>query len=415
MKKILRSALIGTTLGAIGLTACDAPTPPQSAVSPPLETEAKAVPPGVVDVIREDLFDICRDQDPYSTARRLGTLLAAAGPEAVPAVVQTLENLKLDLRGTEVELLVWFWATHEPKEAALWAKKKAPVGYRDAAVYSALRVWARADPQTAVAVAWPWTEDLGLEIIVPIGLVRGWYAAGNPPELREWIQTLPLGIPGQRAIAAYIRVLIEQEGSQAAIAWAESLPDVKDESLKLAVFRRVVDALALLDVDAAMRWCETQCDGDYGSNMRSVIARNWARRDAPASLAWLSTAPEGYDRNLAVRVVWAQWSRADEKAAMAWVAAQAKNGEEPPAWIKPVYPVYARLLMAETPVEGIRWAMKIENEKERDGVLVSLARLWRRSDEAAVEEWLRQSVLPEEAREAVRAPLEKLVVRPPPS
>jgi hypothetical protein len=59
--------------------------------------------------------------------------------------------------------------------------------------------------------------------------------------------------------------------------------------------------------------------------------------------------------------------------------------------------------------------MKIENERERDGVLVSLARLWRRSDEAAVEEWLRQSVLPEEDREKVRAPLEKIVVQPPPS
>jgi hypothetical protein len=413
MKKTLCSALLGTALGAIGLSACDAP-PPTGTVTPPPATEAKAVPPGVVDVIREDLFDICRDQDPYSTARRLGALLGSAGQEAVPAVRETLENLKLDLRATEVELLVWFWASHEPQEAALWAKKKAPVGYREAAVYSALRIWAQMSPQAAVDFAWPWTEDLGLEIIVPIALVRGWYAAGNPPELREWIEKLPLGIPGQRAIAAYIRVLIEQEGSQAAIAWAESLPDLKDKSLKLAVFRRVVDALALLDTDAAMRWCEAQCDGEYGSNMRNVIARVWARRDAPASLAWLSTAPEGYDRDLAVRVTWAQWSRTEEKAAMAWVAAQASNGE-PPAWIKPVYPVYARLLMADSPVEGIRWAMKIENERERDGVLVSLARLWRRSDEAAVEEWLRQSVLPEEDREKVRAPLEKIVVQPPPS
>jgi hypothetical protein len=413
MKKVLRSAWIGTTLGAIGLTACDAPPAPEAAVAPPPTIEAKAVPPGVVDVIREDLFEICRDQDPYSTARRLGALLAAAGPEAVPAVRQTLENLKLDLRATEVELLTWFWASHEPQEAALWAKSnKVPVGYRDAAVYSALRVWAQADPQAAVAFTWPWTEDVSLETIVPIALVRGWYAAGNPPELQEWILKIPLGIPGQRVIAAYIRVLVQQEGSQAAIAWAESLPDERDTTFKLAVFRRVVDTLSLLDTEAAMRWCEKQCDGDYGSNLRNVIARNWARRDAPASLAWLSTAPEGYDRNLAVRMTWAQWSRMDEDAAMAWVAAHASNGE-PPAWIKPVYPVYARILMADAPVEGISWAMKIEDQQERDGVLVSLARLWRRSDEAAVEEWLRQSVLPEEDREKVRAPLEKIALPPP--
>ena len=414
MKKTLRSAWIGTTLVVIGLSACDSPAPPQPAATPAAETQAAPAGDAVVAVMREDLADICRDKDPYSTARRLGALLPTLGPEMVPAVKQTLQNLRLDLRATEVELLVWFWATHQPQEAALWAKKKAPVGYREAAVYSALRVWAEADPSAAIAFAWPWIEepDYTLQVMVPIALVRGWYAQGDPPELREWISKLPMDIGSQRAVSAYLRVVIEQQGPQVAMSWAESLPDEEDTSFKLTVFRRVVDLLSQLDPQAAVRWCDAHCDGPYGTNMRNLTARKWAYHDAKAALAWLSTANEGYERNLAVRMTWAQWSRMDRDAAVAWAEAHTQEGELP-VWIRPIYPVYARVLSEEAPIEALRWGSLIENEKEREHVLINVARVWRRTDEAAVEEWLRQSALSEQAREKVRAPLEKLPPQPP--
>jgi hypothetical protein len=252
---------------------------------------------------------------------------------------------------------------------------------------------------------------MDLEIIVPIGLVRGWYAAGDPPELRKWLRDLPPDIMSQRAIAAYVRVMIEQQGSQAVMSWAESLPEEQDTTFKLTVFRRVVDLLSLLDTEAVMRWCESHCDGPYGTNMRNLIGRNWVRRgDPPAALAWLSTAPEGYERDLAVRMSWALWSRKDREAAMAWMRAQTQG--EPAAWLRPIYPVYARLLAEEQPAEAIKWADQIADERERESVLVGVVRIWRAQDEAAVADWLLQSNLSEQAREQVRAPLEK---RPQPS
>ena len=47
---------------------------------------------------------------------------------------------------------------------------------------------------------------------------------------------------------------------------------------------------------AALRWCDKHCDGPYGKNMRSLIARNWAaaRRTGRARVA-LDRAPEGYE------------------------------------------------------------------------------------------------------------------------
>jgi hypothetical protein len=265
--------------------------------------------------------------------------------------------------------------------------------------------WAEADPQAAVSAAWPWaTQTTTLERIVPSALVRGWFAANNPPELAQWIQALPVGIPRQRAIAAYVRVVIQAQGSEAVKRWAESLPD-DDATYKLAVFRRVVDALSKLDIEAGLRWCDSQCDGPYGSNMRSLIARNWVASDGASALEWLSSAPEGHERFLATQVTFALWARIDREAALDWMAAQA--AVEPIPWLQAIYPIHAKLVVEDAPADAIESAKRIEDDATREAVLIKVARVWRYLDEAAAEEWLLQSSLSEEARERVRDPVEE--------
>ncbi|MCH8891227.1 MAG: hypothetical protein IH827_09160, partial [Myxococcales bacterium] len=175
MKKILHAALLGTAVGAIGLAACDSAQPPNATVPSPVEPEAIPAGETLVDVVRETLADVVRDQDAYSRARRLGALLPTLGPETVPAVVETLEDRTVDLRATELELLVRYWATHQPEDASRWAVEKSPLNYRVAAVFSAVTVWAEANPQAAASVVWPWMLKPTLESIVPIALVRGWF------------------------------------------------------------------------------------------------------------------------------------------------------------------------------------------------------------------------------------------------
>ena len=402
MKKILRSALLGTAVGTIGLSACDA-TPPQSAVvSRPLASEA--IPPSdtLVDVVRKSLADIIRDEDAYSRARRLGTLLPTLGPETAPAVQQTLDDPMLDLRGAEIELLVRFWATQQPEAAANWAKDKAPMNYHDGAVFSAISAWAQVNPQAAAGAVWPWTEIPALERIVPVALVRGWFAANDPPELRKFISDLPPGIPQQRAIAAYVAALIQTQGSEALTRWAESLPD-KAPEYKLDVFRRVIDVLALVDIEAALRWCDTQCWGPYGASMPSLIGRNWVLRDGPAAMAWLSSGSPGYETEQAVRLTYALWTRTNREAALAWMAAQTTG--EPAPWLRPLYPLYAQVLSGDKPADAIQWAERTKDPAEREATMIGVARVWRYLDEPAAAAWLLQSSLSEEAREKVRAPL----------
>ena len=98
------------------------------------------------------------------------------------------------------------------------------------------------------------------------------------------------------------------------------------------------------------------------------------------------------------------WTRRDRNAALAWMAKHTTGEPEP--WLRPLYPYYARLLFRDAPADSIKWAERIENDQEREKLLIEVARGWRNRDEAAAEKWLLQSSLSEQAREKVRAPIE---------
>jgi len=403
MKKKLLNAMLGTAVGTLGLAACDAAQPPKTTVSPAIESEAIAPGETLEDTVREKLAEVLRDGDAYSRVRRLSTLLPTLGPELVPAVEQTLDDRALDYRFNEFDLLLRYWATHQPEAATLWARKLSQPDYRAGAVYTTLRLWAKSDPQAATSTAWSWgADDVVLVRAAPIALVRGWYAQGDSPELTLWMRSLPRGILRQRAVAAYIRVVIETQGSDAAIRWAESLSD-EYEGFKLAAFRRLVDTLTTLDPQAGVRMCEAHCDGPYGSNMRSLIARKWVVQDGPAAMAWLSTHEPDIHRDQAVRHTHAKWARTDRDAATAWMTAETTEGAEP--WLVPAIPNYARLLAEEAPLDALEWTRRIQDDAEREEVLIDVLRVWRYLHEAEAEEWMEQASLPEEARGRVRDPL----------
>ena len=195
MNKILISAF-GAAVGAIGLAGCDAAPPPDAAVSRPIEPEVIAAGETLTDVVRDALADVLRDRDAYSRARRLGALLPTLAPDAVPAVKEALTDPTFDLGATEIELLVRFWATHQPEEASRWAVEKSPPGFRIAAVISALTLWAEADPQAAMIAAQEWSQRRDVRGVVPLTLVRGWYEANDPPELAQFIHAVGMGPSG---------------------------------------------------------------------------------------------------------------------------------------------------------------------------------------------------------------------------
>jgi len=385
----------------IGIAACKPEPAREADGSPSVAPVAVRAEEPSTDAARESIAAALRNPDAFARARTLATLLPTLGAEQVAAVRQTFSDTSLDLGPGDIELLVRFWASHEPKEATQWALEDSPQGYRLAAIVPAFTVWAAADPHAAASAAQePAAQEPGVRDAVLIALVRGWFEA-DPVELAQYIHDLGVGFPRQRALATYIRATIQAHGIDAATRWAESLPD-DDATYKAAAFRQVASVVPLFDHEAGLRWCDTHCEGPYGTNLRSILARRWARRDGAAALEWLSRAPANHDNQLAVRATFALWGKIDRAAAVAWMADQTAGGM--PAWLVPALPVYARLLAEDSPAEAIEWAEKIEGGEEREIVLIDVARTWRKLDEPAAEAWLLDSPLSEEAREKARSP-----------
>jgi hypothetical protein len=264
-----------------------------------------------------------------------------------------------------------------------------------------VRAWAEADPGAALIAVQSMLIKTSPEVgrIAEVALVRGWFESGQPG-LEQYIYDLGMGVQRQRALYAYALAAVRKQGPDAVMRWAESVP-AEDKTYKLAVYRQVATALGVFDRDAALRWCDAQCDGPYGNNMRRMIATLWLYGGGESEpLEWLSQAPEGKDKQDSLRGIFATWGVFDREAALAWMASKTAGDPEP--WIRSLYANYAGLLAEDSGADAIEWAERVEDEREREVALIVVARIWREQDEAAAEAWLQGSSLTEEAREKAR-------------
>jgi hypothetical protein len=411
-------------VGALGLAACDPVSAPEDGVSrsvavprliePP---EAQVPPPTDPAVIAaaEAIAEAVRDGDPYARARRLAVLLPSLGSEGVPGVKEVLRDPRLLLYrgGAEIELLARFWATHEPEEATRWAVEDAPRGYRLSAVFSTLSRWAALDPHSALVAVQEWEgEQSDVRDLVQIALVHGWFEK-DPVELARHIQQHEMGIARQRRLSNYVRLLIHHQGVEAAMRWAESVPE-DDTVYKRNVYRQMGSALVAFDVEVALRWCEAHCDGPYGAGIRSAIATRWAKLEGGgAAVSWLLSQPQGADRSVALRDAFWSWADRHPDEVAAWMRAGSRGTDgEPEPEVRLLSAPYAELLIPKSPAEAIRWAQWVEDEGMRERLLIRIARAWRFRDEAAAEAWLRESPLSEESRERAREGLPPRFDRP---
>jgi hypothetical protein len=392
MKTTTRAWISAAALVGFALAGCDATPPPDP------------MPPGGF------LATALHDSDPYARARSLGALLPTLGPEAVPEVKQTLDEFRLDLGAVEFELLLRFWASHEPAAATAFTFKQASPLYRNAAARTAIETWAEADPAAAVVAVESALKEANEEIarVAQMALVQGWFQTDRPG-LEKYIYGLGSGIKRQRAIFAYVLALAAAEGSEAAIRWAESIPE-DDTRYKLAVYRQVMTALAWADMAAAMRFCDAHCDGPYGKGLRNVLARTRLRNGEYGGdvVEWVARVPDGDEeqqranKTHSLWVAYATWAYRERESALDWMEQKIAEAEEPEPWVRQLYGEYARQLAEDSPEEAIQWAERVEDETNRERTLIRIARFWRTQDEEAAEAWLSQSSLSEQAREQAR-------------
>jgi len=198
---------------------------------------------------RDAVLDVLREPDAFARASRLSALLPTLGPEDVPEIRAALENPTIDHGSVEIALLVRFWATHEPANAAIWAWIESPSGYRSGSIDAAFETWAKIDPEAArqQVEAMGMLPGEGL-LAAEIALVRGWFESGFPG-LEDFIRNFGPSFQQQRALSVFAREAIQRDGPEAIARWAESIPD-EDKGFKLVAFRKLGSEFAKIDPDS---------------------------------------------------------------------------------------------------------------------------------------------------------------------
>ena len=195
MKKILRSALVARRWGRSG----SAPATGDSLRAASARPSAPETDPPGRDPRRRGLRRPCPKRFGTRTPSRAREGSARCSRPSAPRwfrpCEQTLEDRTVDLDVVAIDLLVRFWATHQPDEAARWAKEKSPRPIRQDALYAAIYTWASQDPQAAASATWDWVEITDNELAVTTGLIARLVHHEGPRGHQEVPAQPPPGIP----------------------------------------------------------------------------------------------------------------------------------------------------------------------------------------------------------------------------
>jgi len=389
LTSLLVSAIVGLGVGYwVGTQGDSGPGLPPSRSKTTVPDDF--APPGVTGEVRQVLLE----PDLLARTAALSSLLERLGPESLEQVREAYDSVFLDLGDTELVLFGGWWARFDPATAMVWTNRNWGTRNSIPVVRAVMRAWGRSDPRAALTatmrapnamVKRRWTDSV----------LRGWDESVQDGAL-EWAETLGHGPDRQWALYVVTRRRVLRDGPEAALAWAEGLPD-DDELFKLNAFRRVAGAVANVDPQLATTFAERHLEGPYAKSLPTRVGMRWVERQPEAAMRWLSSLPAGTNRDDGVQDTYFQWLTNDRVAAREWLP-----GVEHDGWLDPAVSIYAKSFAREDPVAALQWASGIHDPELRNPTMGVIARQWLVSDEASANAWLDQSGLPESFIEKIR-------------
>lgn len=341
--------------------------------------------------------DLFNDPDRMRRMRRLVSLLEQLPVSRFPEVVDLIEDRVVIPRQEDLGLVMHAWARADPEAAFAqsleWHERRVP--------------WTKPLPYEAVAeVVFVWSQDpsadfggavadapADLRPALVVAAVRGLAWSGQIPRATDLIRAEHEGF-SQQLVVVLVQRLVEGEGVDEAIAWAEAV----DGPLRVHAFRQTAGVVARRDPEKAVAWAEAHRDAPYAVGMPRVLAQEWARRSDPrVVMDWIETLPDEDERRIAATWVFQDWHRRDSVVAMEWVQARTPLA----IMYRPVLAKHTRKLLAdEGPGEAIGWVEGIADADRQRDTRLALATIWLKSDPEAAQEWIREMGLEEAVAEA---------------
>jgi hypothetical protein len=336
------------------------------------------------------------EQDPLARARLMGRIFETIDAGNVEEAMRIIEA-EPRITESEINLFMYVWTQFDPEAAFEAAHRSEQDLIRDEGTAAATYFWALDNPKAALY--WVETiEDKTFREHLTEYLITGWVLSGERDSAAVYIARLPRG-PLRRLQTRLIMNEYLKEGPEAAIRWAESLPDDVPREYRHKVFQRVSKQVASRDPEVAARWITEHIGQDYALNTLRPIAAEWHAQDPQSTFEWLVSLPEDPQRDRVLFNAFGRWFDENSRAAQRWLEAETIQPAHDPA-----LDAFARRLSKTSFRRALDWAEMIEDPNRREACLVVVGQNWYREKPNLARAWLEESDLSEDARAAVLNP-----------
>lgn len=308
--------------------------------------------------------------------------LAKEDPESALSRAAGLENLQF--RRTAMQAAVRSWAAARPDDAMAWFDQLADEDFRRSVAPGLAVAIFSEDPEHAMEIAQSLPEG-SMRADALLGLVEaGRYSKAHGAAIKL-LDELPFEA-GSKIEGIYYSWLMDDPG-KAMLNLLERLnvPDL-DSQERLAVERYLKGALVRPDM---YRSLVTALAGDansvLGESRSTLLEANvcrWAESNSEAARQWVDALPEGGVRNHAMAGAIKAWAWSAPKEAAAWLDQQA-----PSSALDCVVSGYVTGAFTFDPDDALRRLRTINNGALRQDSLKTAWMNWCKRDQPAAEAW----------------------------
>ena len=339
---------------------------------------------------------------PLGVERASAWVFALDGMDSAARANAIAEVLERDLQAPEsyeLKLFAGQWARSDPEaafERVMSWDRPLP---RAAAGSEILEVWARSQPLAARQAYEAWSPSMEEEKgNFAAGLALGWVDSGLEPdglapflsELKDWDR--------EKATRTLLDRLIEQEGLEAAMQWADRIPDGLEHGYRHLVFRKIALTAGPTQPEVVAAWLEKSRDVRWGQSGFRVLGRAWAKQDPEAAMAWTTNQENDRALFLFAKAAFGQWYRDNPEAAWGWLQAAPED-----QYVDGSYLMVALYEKPTRPRMAAEAALKIRDGAMRADTLNKVLGDWAAVNPEQAQTWLDSESVPEAVRSELKA------------
>ena len=348
------------------------------------------------------------DQDKLEFLRGIYASWSLSDP--VAALDYAKSSMPAGMARTEaIGIAVNKWAAKDPRAAWLWSEENLNGSVKEQAQIDVLIGWTRKTPEAAAQ----WFVSSGYTSPTLAGVLAATYAEQKPREAFDWARSLRDPAVRRPAIDASARPWLEQNPTEAIPALEPIISTPEGADLPIVI----ADVWGTTDPAATAEWIKTLPDSSAKNEAAATLATVWAANDINAAVAWSGTLTDEATRRQVITHIGTTWGAIEPDGALAWLYSLpgdlAKDGvigafhswaatdatglrewvdENPPAAEMDV----ARMALAEVLADSdigssMDLVFQLSSATNRDNAAARYFRHWRRTDDAAAQDWLKQN------------------------